>query len=214
MIRRLIMLFLIFLSLGEVNFLLAESPKSVLKDMRENYKKIKTLKADFNEVFEWAMTGEKIQREGFLYVTDDDKFRIETPEQHLVCDGDAIYRHNISRAQVIIEPMSEEGDNMLPRRLMLRFADDFQATTMTKQAVDGQAGLRLDLVPNSSEEVMLSEVTLWITEQDMIVRRLKVIDLNGNSTTYLFSNIEVNTPQGSDYTKFITPDGVELFDLR
>ncbi len=214
MIKRLTLVLLLFLALGEVNALMAKSPKSILKNLKKNYNRIQSLQADFTEVFEWAMTGEKIQREGSLYVTVDDKFRIETPEQHLVCDGDAIYRYNLKKAQVIIEPVTEESDKMLPRRLMLRFADEFNATEMTKLAVEGQDGLRLDLLPKSSEEVLLSAATLWITVDDMIVRRLKVTDLSGNSTIYMFSNIQVNSPQAPEYTRFTCPDGVELFDLR
>lgn len=214
MIRRLTIVPLIFFSLFAVNSVLAKSPKSALKDLKKNYNQIQTLQADFTEIFEWAMTGEKTQRDGSLYVTVDDRFRIETPEQHLVCDGEAIYRYNLKKAQVIIEPITEDSDKMLPRRLMLRFADDFIAKEMTNQAVDGEEGLRLDLLPESSEEVLLSEVTIWVTVKDMIVHRLKVVDLNGNFTTYIFSNIQVNSPQDTDHTKFICPDGVELFDLR
>ena len=214
MIRRLTPILLISFSLFIVNSLYAKSPKSVLKDIKKNYNKIQTLDADFTEIFEWAMTGEKTQRDGSLYVTVDDRFRIETPEQHLVCDGDAIYRYNLKKAQVIIEPITEGSDKMLPRRLMLRFADDFNAQEMTKQAVNGEEGLRLDLLPKSREEVLLSEVTIWVTVKDMIVHRLKVIDLNGNSTIYIFSNIRVNSTQDTDHTKFICPDRVELFDLR
>jgi len=194
--------------------LLAKSPNSVLKGLKKRYKKIETLQADFREIFEWAMTGEKIQREGNLIVTDDNRFRINTPEQLLVCDGQSVYRHNRERNQIIIEPVNASNNNMLPQRLMLQFADEFKATKTTELAVDGRAGVRLDLISNAPDEVLISEATVWLTIDDNIVHRLKFDDLNGNTTTYFFSNIQINQPIDITLITFTPPEDAEVFDLR
>lgn len=194
--------------------LLALSPEGARKSLHKQYKKVKTLEADFREVFEWAMTGETIQRQGRLLVTEDDRFRIDTPEQLLISDGKSIFRYNRIRNTVIIESLPESDQNMLPRRLMLEFADEFKATTLSELPIEGEPGFRLDLIPDNPDQVLLDNAILWVTEKDLIVRRLKFVDLNDNATTYFFTNIQLDQPADTTLTTFTPPEGVELFDLR
>lgn len=192
----------------------AESPKSVLKKLKKKYDNVATLQADFTEVFEWAWTGEQVQRKGNLAIAEDNRFMIDTPEQLLVCDGEAIYRYNRLRDQVIIEPVAESGERLLPRRFLLKFADEFTAKEKAQVSVDGRAGIRLDLETDKPEEALLKDATIWLTAEDMVVHRLKFTDLSGNTTTYYFSKIIFDQPLDPFITSFTPPEDVELFDLR
>lgn len=192
----------------------AMSPGSALKKLRKKYHKVSSLRADFREVFEWEMTGETSIREGSLLVTDDNRFRIDTPEQLMVSDGGDIYRYNRIKSQVIIESVSEDGDQLLPRKLLLEFADGFSAETITPLSVANRQGYRLDLLPEKPDEMLLSAATLWFTSEDMIVQRLKLVDQNGNSTSYYLSNIQLDKPVDPTETSINIPDDVEIFDLR
>ena len=190
------------------------SPGSALKQLRKRYHKISSLRADFREVFEWEMTGETSIREGTLLVTNDNRFRIETPEQLMVSNGREIYRYNRIKSQVIIEPVSEDGDQLLPSKLLLDFTEGFKAESITPLSVAGSEGYRLDLLPDDPDEILLSAAILWFTSEDMVVQRLKLVDQNGNSTSYYLSNIQLDKPVDAAETSFVSPDGVEIFDLR
>ncbi len=192
----------------------ALQPSSALKALNRHYKNVESLQADFREVFQWGLTGETVIREGSLVVTDDNRFRIETPEQLLVSDGRDIYRFNRALRQVIVEPVNSGGAPPLPRRILLDFTEGFKAAKIDKMAVAGEEGYRLDLVSKDPDEALLSDATLWITSDDLVVHRLKLVDLNGNSTTYYLSNIRFDLPVDSTVTSFTIPEGVELFDLH
>ncbi len=192
----------------------ALSPQGAMKKLRKRYRSVKTLQAHFVEMFEWAMTGETVRREGSLVITADDRFRIDTPEQLIVSDGETVFRYNRTTSKVIIEPVGGDKQEMLPRRMMLGFADEFKATALAELPVAGRPGFRLDMIPDDPEEVMITGATLWVSAADLVVRRLKLVDLNGNSTTYILSDVSFDLPVDSTVTTFVVPDGVELFDLR
>ncbi|MBM3326331.1 MAG: outer membrane lipoprotein carrier protein LolA [Calditrichaeota bacterium] len=192
----------------------ALTPESALKDLRKKYKSVQTLRCNFREVFEWALTGETVVREGLLTVTADNRMRVETPEQSIISDGQVIHRYNRERKQVMIETVAKGGKSLLLRKFMLEFADMFDATAITPLAVEGQKGFRLDLISRDKDETLVNDAALWVTEADLVVRRLKITDLNHNTTTYLLSDIKFNTPVDAGETSFSLPDGVEVFDLR
>ncbi|MDP8239754.1 MAG: outer membrane lipoprotein carrier protein LolA [Candidatus Hatepunaea meridiana] len=206
-----LLLAIYFVSTGSVE---AMSPNSALKKLRKRYKKVNSLSADFREVFEWEMTGETIIRKGSITIIGGFRFRIDTPEQLLVADGKNIFRYNRIKKQIIIEPINSTDDQLLPRKLMLDFADGFSASNITSLTVNSKEGFRLDLLPDNPDEILVSSATLWATTENLVVHRMKLLDLNSNSTTYYLSNIQINQPVDVSQTTFTPPEGVEIFDLR
>ncbi len=191
-----------------------KSPKSALKGLKKKYSKVETLQADFKEVYEWAHTGEKIQRTGQIVLAPEQRFRINTEEQTIVCDDISIFRHNKIKSQVVIELVGDSTDDLLPRKMLLNFADEFKAVNLLELPVNRQLGYRIDLSAHKPDEVLISSATLWVTEEDNTIRRLRFGDLNGNLTTYYLSNILLNQSVDSTATMFEIPIGAEVFDLR
>ena len=192
----------------------AMTPGSTLKKLRNKYRKIESLRAEFRELFEWGMTGETVIREGKLLVGKDNRFKIETSEQVMMSDGVDLYRYNRLKNQVIIEPVNASDTQFLPRKLLLDFTEGFNATEVSQIVVAGREGLRLDLIPEDPETVLISSATLWLTQDDMIVHRLRLVDLNSNLSTFFLSDIQLDRPIDASEIIFVPPEGVELFDLR
>lgn len=194
----------------------AEIPKNAgnaLKDVRKRYKSIKTFRAEFSEQFVWQFTGETVERKGKIVAGEGDRFRMESPEQIMVCDGTNLYRYNLLKNQVMIESAGETT-NMLPRRLLLDIGSEFEATMIDPVSVAGQEGFRLELKPLKPEESLLSLAVVWITANDLMIRKMQMDDLNGNRTTYILNNIEIDKAVDSVETTLNIPEGAEIFDLR
>ncbi len=192
---------------------LPTNPTSALKDIQKHYRDVKTLQAGFTESFKWQMTGETVNREGKIIVAEKNRFRVDTPEQVMVSDGTNLYRFNRQRNQVMIEPAGK-AEALLPNKILLRFAEDFQAIEISPLAVEGREGYRLELKPDDPDKALLASATLWVTSADLTVQRIKLIDLNGNSTTYTLRDIHFDQPIDSSAVSFTLPAGAELFDLR
>jgi len=190
-----------------------KSPATALKDIRKRYHDIETFQASFKETFQWKLTGETTEREGMIYIAGENRFRIETPEQQMVSDGIALYRFNRPRSQVMVESVGKT-DAPLPRRILLDFAEEFDAVSLSPLAVDGGEGYRLDLKPKDPEKALLGSASLWVSSNNLLVKRILLIDLNGNTTTYNLHNITFNQPVDSAALRFEPPQGAELFDLR
>ena len=190
------------------------SPKSALKSVNKHYSKTRTIQADFKELFEWILTGETVVQEGSIVITRDNRFRIDTPKQLLVSDGEAIFRYNKVRKQVTIEPVISSGEPLLPQKLLFGFAKKFQPVNLEELPVTGRKGFRLDLVPLQADMELVEKVTLWVTEDDFVVHRLKTIDVSGNSTTFFLDKLRFDEVVDKEITTFTIPDGVEVFDLR
>jgi len=209
-------LLLILLAISYPLLALAEIPKSppsALKEIRKRYKEIKTLECSFIESFQWQLTGETVERHGTISIGTENRFRIQTDEQTIVSDGTVVYRYNKPRNQVMIEKV-ESAEALLPNKILLQFADQFEASSIAPLKVEGKEGYRLDLTPEDPDKALLREATLWVTTADMTVHRIKMVDLNGNSTTYTLSSLRFDQPIAPELLKYTPPTGAEIFDLR
>ena len=197
-----------------IAFAQSANPTNVYRALRKQYRSLNSFQADFREIFEWALTKETVEQAGRIVVTSDDRFYINTPEQLLVSDGKVIYRYSRSRFQVIIEPITSANEKSLPRKMMLDFGDEFKAAEFTALPVDGKAGFRLDLTVSKPEDLMIQNAAIWATQKDNVVYRLRFTDLNGNTTTYQFSDIQFDKKVDDTLFKFDIPEDAEVFDLR
>ena len=207
-----VLLLLLFIS-SQSQAVIPKSPEAALKDIRKQYKSIKSFRCEFTEQFQWQFTGELVTRNGIMIAADGDRFRMETSEQIIVCDGNNLYRYNSLKNQVMIEPV-KEASNLLPRRFLLDIGSEFDAVVISPISIQGMEGFRLELKPLKSDESFMSSATIWVTTTDMIVHKMQMDDLNGNRTTYILQNIVIDKPIDPHETTFIIPEGAELFDLR
>lgn len=195
---------------------IAAVPKNgdnALKEIKKRYRDVKTLQAHFKESFRWQLTGEAVDREGELIVAEGNRFRVETPEQTMVSDGKALYRFSKTKNQVMIEAV-EKSESLLPNRVLLNFGDEFDAVGLAALPVEGKEGYSLDLKPRSPDKALLASATLWVTSEDRAVRRIRIVDLNGNSTTYSLSKLTFDSTAAPELFVFKLPAGAEIFDLR
>jgi outer membrane lipoprotein-sorting protein len=207
-----VVLGLLFL-VSVLSYAMPKNQNVALKEIRSKYKSLKTFKCEFTEQFQWQMTGEQVERKGEIVIGSENRFKVTTPEQVMVSDGVNLYRHNLSRKQVMIESIGN-AQNLLPRKLLLDFTSDFDATEMSPIAVSGKAGFRLDLKPQKPEESLISTASIWVSDEDFIVHRMRFEDMNRNFTTYSLQNIVFDAAVPDSATIFTTPENVEIFDLR
>lgn len=195
----------------------AKEPKEdeVYNQVRKFYRSIQILQCRYREIFVWALTGETVVREGELVVTNDNRMRIESPEMLILSDGKTLYRWNKLRNQVLIEAVKEDDSGeMLPRRVLLEFGENLRPHSLRIISIDGEKGYQLELLPRDSRESSLASASLWITTKDLVVRKLEITDFNQNRTTYILSEIKLNSPMSPQWFNFTMPEGAEIFDLR
>lgn len=83
--------------------------------------------------------------EGTMVVSYPDKFRIETPEQTLVSDGDSLWSYSVENRQVTIEAIKDLSEVVTPADYLFRLKEHFSLSLDSAQVIDKRLHHRLRL---------------------------------------------------------------------
>ncbi len=196
-----------------VSLSLAQSPKDIVKKVRKKYDQLNTLRIDFEQVYHWVLADETNTIRGTIYLTKDNKYRVELPNQLVVTDGKTVWTYSKDLNQVMLDRLSKDAGNPVPSELMLRYSREFDAKLVGKEKVGKADTYVIDLVPKRPDE-FVRKVRLWIDRSRWIVLRLRQEDLNGNVTVYTVTRFVENPPLSKKLFTFQVPEGTQVVDLR
>ncbi len=203
----------IFLLVGGAEAKKTLSVQKILAKFHARSQKIRTLKADFQQTFHWTMVDETQKFSGKLIIGEGDRFRLETPEQVIVSDGKTLWTYDAGKKQVIIDDAQHSGDDLLPRKLLLKFEKNYTARFLREEKVDGIPCFVIELT-SKTEDTFIPKMTVWIDQKTYLTRRLKYVDVNENVTTYELQKIQINQPVPDSVFRYKIPRGVDVIDMR
>ena len=207
---------MILLFLGLNHSVLAKkkiTADKILQKVHQKVESIKTLEADFEETFHWVMIDETQTFSGKLYIGEGDEFRLQTAEQVIVSDGTTLWTYDAGKKQVLIDNVSKSGNDLLPRRLLLKFQKNYQAKLIKEELIDKKMCYVLELI-SESEDVFIPKMTVWIDEQTWLTKKLQYEDVNQNITTYRLKRIKINGRIRKDIFQYKIPSDVQVIDMR
>jgi len=187
--------------------------RQILENVHQKVESIRTLVADFEETFHWVMIDEKQTFSGKLFIGEGDKFRLQTAEQVIVSDGKTLWTYDAGKKQVLIDNVNQSGDDLLPRRLLLKFQKNYQASLLNEETIDGRPCYVLELV-SKSEDVFIPKMTVWIDTQTWLTKKLRYEDVNQNVTTYRLRKIKINQKIPEEIFHYKIPLNVQVIDMR
>jgi chaperone LolA len=191
----------------------AQSASDIVKKVRKKYDKLNTLRIDFEQVYHWVLADETNTIRGTLYLTKDNRYRVELPNQLIITDGKTVWTYSKDLNQVMLDRLSKDAGNPVPGELMLRYSRDFEARMVGKEKVNNVDTYVIELVPKRQDE-FVRKVRLWIDKSRWIVVRLRQEDLNGNVTVYNVTRLVENPTLNSKLFTFEIPEGAQVVDLR
>ncbi len=205
---------LVFLGMNHVALAKKKiSAQKILEKVHQKVESIKTLEADFEETFHWVMIDEKQTFSGKLYIGEGDKFRLQTAEQVIVSDGKTLWTYDAGKKQVLIDNVNKSGNDLLPRRLLLKFQKDYRAKLIKEDPIDGRLCYVLELL-SESEDVFIPKMTVWIDKQTWLTRKLRYEDVNQNITIYRLGKIKINGKIPESIFQYKIPPNVQVIDMR
>ncbi len=187
--------------------------KQILEKVHQKVESIKTLEADFEETFHWVMIDEKQTFSGKLYIGEGDKFRLQTAEQVIVSDGKTLWTYDAGKKQVLIDIVNQSSNDLLPRRLLLKFQKDYRAKLIKEETIGGRPCYVLNLI-SESEDVFIPKMTVWIDKQTWLTKKLRYEDVNQNITTYRLGKIKINSSIPKGIFQYKIPPNVQVIDMR
>jgi len=207
------LLLLVFLLAG-LSFADDSAVSKVASRIDRRYNHLATLKAQFQETYNGA--GLARNESGVLWLQKPGKMRWQyeqpTPKLFIV-DGKNAFFYVPSERQARRMPAKKLDDFRSPIRYLLgrtNLQQEFTKLAISSEAPRQPGDVVLEGIPKGMED-RVQRVLLEINPADQIVR-IRVEELDGSSTEFVFRDIQQNIPVKSDLFRFTPPPGVEIVE--
>ena len=189
--------------------------QSIARDVDDHYNHLRTLQAEFTEVYRGA--GMERTESGTLWLKKPGKMRWEyrSPREKLfVSDGKYAWFYLPGDRQARRTEVRKLEDLRSPLAFLLgksHLQRELEGLSWAPDVAPSEPGnVVLRGVPRALEN-RVSQVLLEITPQSQI-RRILVDETDGSATDYVFRQIEEDHPLTDAHFRFTPPPGVETID--
>jgi len=203
----------LLISFSQSALALGMSGKDIIKKVKQRYQTLKTLQANFEQVFHWELAGETQTVKGAISLMNGNHYRIRTGSQEIVTDGETVWTYSKKDGQVIIDRLGHANEGQLPKDLLFRYSEDYKPKLLREEKRDGHRIYVLALIPND-EEAFIKSMKIWVNGDTWLTGRIEQVDINDNVNTYIISNIQDDIDLSPDVFQFKIPKDAEVVDLR
>ncbi|MFQ5640738.1 MAG: outer membrane lipoprotein carrier protein LolA, partial [bacterium] len=139
----------------------ALNAKTIIKKVQKNYQNLQSLKADFEQKFEWELVGETQTMAGTLFLMSGNRYRIETDNQIVVTNGETVWTYSKENEQVIIDLLEASEENPLPKDLLFKYSEEYEPHLIREENIAGEKTYLLNLVPKD-EDPFIKSMKIWV----------------------------------------------------
>ena len=187
----------------------------LLARVQPRYDRTTHLRARFQQEtrlpgFEQVQTGE-----GEVYILKPGMMRWQyaKPErQVIIANGETLWIYLPQDRQVIRDRVNQSLGTRTPALFLAgqaRLADVFSVLKTSTQVPSEGDVLRLELLPKAGA-IPHGQVELGIDPSSYLVKRVRLVDLQGNTTTMWFTDIDTEAAVDASLFQFQVPPGVEV----
>ena len=181
--------------------------------------KIKTVRGTFEQTVSNSLTGTSAKSSGDYMQERPNRLAIrfsQPGKDAIIADGKVvwIYLPSSSPGQVIKRSASDK--NAVPIDLTGQFLDapraKYDITAAGARTVDGHATQGLYLVPKKGSSAPFTKATVWVDEDDSLIREFEVVESTGVTRRIRLTSVEPNAPVDRGAFTFSVPSGVKIVD--
>lgn len=191
---------------------MGQSEGLTLTDVQTAYEALDGLRASFTQVISSDFAGDTTRIEGTVLLSGN-KYRVNTPNQTVVTDGNMTWIYTPADSQVVVNDAEQDASTVTPETFLTASAERYTVESRTSTTRGGTPHVKLDIAAVDSA-ARFKEATLWVRQSDRVVTRMRATDSNGSTLDLRLSNLVVNPALENDPFTFSAPEGVEVIDLR
>lgn len=180
--------------------------------VEKKYRLLSDLSMDFTKITRSEIFETPSQVQGKMILKNPDKFKIETKEETITCDGKFVWTYTVENQQVVKNLVDKSEDLFKPNQVLSNFRSDYSPSLEGEEKVDQTKCFKL-LLSSKKEDVFIKKMMVWIDQQNLLARRLEYKDSQDNNTVMDFQHIRTNRKIKDSEFVFQTPPGVEELDL-
>jgi outer membrane lipoprotein carrier protein len=202
----------LLLILGAASFR-SDDAGDILEKMRKKYDSIHDASLTFNRHVVFGVTQSKQDFSGTLWMKKGRKYRIESEDQTIVTDGSTVWTYSRINNQVLVDRYREDSLSFTPDRILVDVPENYSAALLGEEKTATSESSVLKLVPKS-EKSDLKWMKLWVDRNDWMMKRIQLLDVADNQTTYVLTGVTLNAGIPDSTFRFQPPPGVEVIDVR
>jgi chaperone LolA len=187
--------------------------EEVLENMKKTYDAIDDVQLKFSQELKSSLASMEHHRTGVLLVKKENKYRVEFEDQTIVTDGETVWSYSPSNNRVLIDRFKMNEGSLSPDRILAAAPKDYSAVLLGQENVRARETVLLKLVPKK-ENASIKTMKLWVDSATWLVRKVEIVDLGGNETTYVVEDLKTNLGLPDSRFTYQIPKGVDVVDLR
>ncbi len=183
-----------------------------LMDVQKAYDALDGLRASFTQVISSDFAGDTTRIEGTVLLSGN-KYRVETPTQTVVTDGQTTWIYTPADSQVVVNDAEQDASTVTPETFLTASADRYEKRSSARTTRQNTPHVKLAVIAADSSS-RFKQATLWVRRSDRVVTRMRAVDRNGSTLDLRLNDPVVNPPLEETTFTFTPPEGVEVIDLR
>jgi len=212
MYRRYCLLLICFL-FGAIHLFAGDDADALVKKLQKKYDSIKNLSVKFVEHVQFGVTKSEQNFHGTFSMKKGNKFSIDMEQQSIVTDGKSVWTFNKTTNQVLIDHYRDESTSTSPEKILSNISGTYSAVFTGKETTGDTELVILKLTPKKNKSNVKS-LKLWIDQDELLMKKIQVLDTSDNLMTYSLENIKVDQALLDSQFIFHLPDSVSVVDLR
>ncbi|MFH1334878.1 MAG: outer membrane lipoprotein carrier protein LolA [Candidatus Zixiibacteriota bacterium] len=180
--------------------------------VEKRYRSLSDISMDFTKVTRSEIFEKPSLVQGKMLLKNPDKFRIETKDEIIVCDGKYVWDYSVENEQVMKNLVGKSESMFKPNQYLSDFRTDYVPSLIGEEKIDKIPCFKL-LLSSKQEDALIRKMTIWVDKQNYLARKIEYKDSQDNDIVLEFKHIKVDRKIKDTEFVFQAPPGVEELDL-
>lgn len=204
----------IILTLSAIFSASAADSDGIIKKIQKSFEKHKNLQADYTVEYINDGAADTYIEIGHLVWAGENRFRTDTPEQTIVCDGTTLWMFSAGNGQVIVRNVADGMNDLItPQKLLYEYPAYYEVQKVESVELMGKSCFLLTMKPISDTDPTKS-LQVWVDKSNYVTLKFKLVDLADNQTVFTLTNVKFDSDLPDDIFTYDPPKGVEIIDVR
>lgn len=170
-----------------------------------------TLAASFDLHILWKVREKEETKHGKIILAPGDRFRIELDASQWVSDGTTLWQYDKATSQVVIRQLAKVDLSALPSHAIKGYLSKYSFRRTAAAGSPAVYEWSADSLP-AGAKADASFIQIDVDAKKAVVKKLFVVDKNGNESTYTFRGTSAGSVVPAHSFEFALPKGASVLD--
>jgi chaperone LolA len=190
-----------------------EDASEILSKVRYRYSSVKDATVRFTQHVRFGVTKSEQSFGGTFRMRKGNQYRIELDQQTIVTDGKSVWSYSAANNQVVIDRFKDDPHSYTPDRILVDLPENSVSTLLGRDTIGGRECSILKMTPKDAKSTVVW-IKLWVDRSEWLAKKIQVLDIGENFTTYTIGSIAINTALPDSVFRYSPPPGAEVIDVR